>query len=87
MSDNTTSNVIIVYKTPDYIIQSKQNYYLKNKDTPEFKAKKNESVKAYREKYKDEYNEKQKLYMRDRRAKAKLLKQQHINNNDNITQS
>ena len=70
--------VIIVYKTPQSIINARKNYYEKNKTNPQYKQKRTEYNQKWKDEHKEEYQEKQRLYMREKRAKAKKEKEEAL---------
>jgi len=73
---NPIQQIIIIQKTPEYTKRAIKKYYLKKKEEdPDFMKKNIENTKKWREEHKDAYNESQKLIMRERRAKAKIEKQ------------
>jgi hypothetical protein len=80
METQTTMNpiqqIIIIQKTPEYTKRAQRAHYNRNKDNEEYMKKKLEQSKKWREENKDAYNESQKLIMRERRAKAKIAKEE-----------
>ena len=73
---NPTQQIIIIQKTPEYTKRAQRAHYNRNKDNEEYMKKKLEQSKKWREENKDAYNESQKLIMRERRAKAKIAKEE-----------
>lgn len=73
---NPTQQIIIIQKTPEYTKRAQRAHYNRNKDNEEYMKKKFEQSKKWREENKDAYNESQKLIMRERRAKAKIAKEE-----------
>jgi hypothetical protein len=77
---------IIINKIPEYIIRAKKAYYNRNKDNEEFKQKQYEKNKKWREDNRNDYNERQKLIMRERRAKAKVAKEEALKQIESIVE-
>jgi hypothetical protein len=75
-SVNPIQQIIIIQKTPEYTKRAQRAHYNRNKDNEEYMKKKLEQSKKWREENKDAYNESQKLIMRERRAKAKIAKEE-----------
>lgn len=67
--------IVIVYKTPQSIINARKNYYERNKTNPEYKQKRAQYNQQWKDEHKEQYQEQQRLYMREKRAKAKKEKE------------
>ena len=68
------NDVVIVYKSPEYLINARRNYYNNHKLDPKYKEKKLENVKAWREKNREHVNELERLRRQKKREEQNAKK-------------
>lgn len=69
-----SDNVVIVYKSPEYLINARRKYYESRKLDPEYKQRKLENIKAWREKNRAHVNEVERLRKQKKREEQKAKK-------------
>lgn len=72
------NDVVIVYKSPEYLINARRNYYNNHKLDPKYKEKKLENVKAWREKNRAHVNELERLRRQKKRVEQNAKKSEPV---------
>lgn len=65
--------VKIIYKRPEYLLESQRKQYNKNKDNPEYKEKERARIRKYREANREHINEMERLRRQRKREEQKQV--------------